>query len=354
MTDEVALAPLGGRCPRALSVLRGHSSSVEALAWSPDGGSLATGSASHTACIWRADGAKPWQWKAARTIRGFADGFKDGFRALAWSPDGTRLAAAGADSSARVFQCSDDDLRHMEVVSALTGHTGPLWDIAWSPSGKSLLTASDDRTARIWQASRPGSPQWEVVATFQGHQDAVRAVAWAPDNRQAVTGSADCNAIVWRAYPQAVGWFPAATLSRHGAPVQSVSWARPETLLTAGDDGCYIWRATWDGEEQVWDAIVVIGTHFGPTLSAAWSPDGTRVATGGVDAILRVWGTASADVNSDGFAMSPQQGAAQPWVLLVAFEGHRHTIKSVRWSPDGTRLATGSFDQTARIWEAPQ
>jgi len=73
--------------------------------------------------------------------------------------------------------------------------------------------------------------------------------------------------------------------------------------------------------------------HESPVTSVAWSPDGRRVATGSWDNTARIWDATTGDV-------------------VRALEGHGGYVYSVAWSPDGRRVATGSTDRTARIWDA--
>jgi len=344
--DSIDANPLAGRdvlLPGALATLRGHSSAVSTVAWSPDGRSFVTGSSAHTACIWQSGGPNPWQWKAVKTLRGFADGFHDGYRSIAWSPDGLKLAAVGAgDSTARVWQCSGADIRQWELAGVLGGHSGPLWVVAWSPSGRSLLTAGDDRAARVWQASRVDPRQWELVAILRAHQESVRAAAWSPDSKQVLIGSADATASIWRPHITSPGWYMAQTLSKHAAPVQAVSWSPSgAAVVTAGEDGCCIWHVgQTDAGEETWWPTGLLGKQYGTVLAAAWSPDGFRLATAGVDCVLRVWGQI-ADEQADS------------WELFTALEGHRNTIGTLAWSPDGARILTGSVDHTSRLWDVP-
>jgi len=66
--------------------------------------------------------------------------------------------------------------------------------------------------------------------------------------------------------------------------------------------------------------------------SVSWSPDGTRLASGSYDKTVRVWDVAT--------------GAS-----VATLEGHTGWVRSVSWSPDGTRLASGSRDETVRVWD---
>ena len=65
----------------------------------------------------------------------------------------------------------------------------------------------------------------------------------------------------------------------------------------------------------------------------AWSPDGERLATGSADQTAKVWGAASGQE-------------------LLSLRGYNYFVTSVAWSPDGKRLATVSWDKTAKVWEA--
>ena len=63
-----------------------------------------------------------------------------------------------------------------------------------------------------------------------------------------------------------------------------------------------------------------------------WSPDGTKLASGSEDCTVKVWDAASGE-------------------QLFELHGHSHRVRSVAWSPDGSRLASGSVDGTVRVWE---
>ncbi len=87
---------------------------------------------------------------------------------------------------------------------------------------------------------------------------------------------------------------------------------------------------TWRRANPWFASLVTLSGHGSDVRSVAWAPDGTRLATGSGDSTAKIWEVASGK-------------------LLATLSGHSGTVTSVAWSPDGTRLATGSDDKTARI-----
>jgi WD40 repeat protein len=82
-------------------------------------------------------------------------------------------------------------------------------------------------------------------------------------------------------------------------------------------------------------AATVLEGHRGWVYSVAFSPDGKRVVTGSYDNTARVW-----DLSG-------------PTPAATVLQGHRGTVWSVAFSPDGKRVVTGSSDKTARVWATP-
>jgi len=157
-----------------------HQDAILALAWSPDGTRVLTGSADETARIWDARTGQP----IGAPLQHEGD-----VGVVAWDPHGIFVLTGSHDGTARIWLAGTGQL-----VGAPLQHQDTVYALAWSPDGTRVLTGSGDDTARIWDA-RTGQP---VSAPLQ-HQDSVYAVAWSPDGTRVLTGSHDNTARIWDA-----------------------------------------------------------------------------------------------------------------------------------------------------------
>jgi CHAT domain/WD domain, G-beta repeat len=277
-----------------------HDGKVCAVAIAPDGTWLATASGDGTARLWAADG----------TPRGVLTGHHRGVLAVAIAPDGTWLATASSDGTVRLW-AADGTLR-----ATLTGQGGgSVLAVAIAPDGTWLATAGLGGTVRLWTLG--GAPR----GVLTGHAGAVRAVAIAPDGTWLAAASYQ-TVRLW-----AAGGTPRATLTGH------VGWVR---AVAIAPDGTWLATASSDGTVRLWAAggtpRATLTGHAGAVLAVAIAPDGTWLATGSDDQTARLW-------TADG----------TPRGVLT---GHDGSVLAVAIPPHGTWLATGSDDQTARLWAA--
>ena len=160
--------------------LTGHTRAVNGVAFSPDGTLLATsGSIDKTARLWDiATG------QAVRTLIGHTQAVNG----VAFSPDGALLATSGSiDQTARLW-----DTATGRTVRTVTGHTSRVAGVAFSPDGTLLATSSGDQTARLWDTATG-----QLIRTFTGHTQAVNGVAFTPDGTLLATSSSDQTARLW-------------------------------------------------------------------------------------------------------------------------------------------------------------
>ena len=293
-------------CHGELLELSAQAGTVGSVAWSPDGSRLATADKDGTARIWDAkSGAE------IHTLRGHALEVAS----VSWSPDGSRIATAGWDKTARVW-----DTKSGVETLALRGHLGEVISVSWSPDGSRIATAGADATARVWDA-RTGVE--ELV--LKGHTEWVASVSWSPDGSRIATASRDRTARVW----DARSGVEVFAIEGHHTWVTSISWS---------PDGSRLATSSWDDTARIWDARtgvekLVLRGHTLAVSWASWSPDGSRIATASGDGTARIW-------------------EADTGVEKLTLKGHARWVGTVSWSSDGSRIATSSLDGTARVWDA--
>jgi sugar lactone lactonase YvrE len=199
---------------RVRNTLKGHTSWVFSVAWSPDGRRLATASADKTAKVWNAASGQE-----LLTLKGHISWVNS----VAWSPDGRRLATASGDHTVRVWDAASG-----QELLTLKGPTESVFSVAWSPDGRRLATAGEDHTVRVWDAASG----WELL-TLKGHTESVVSVAWSPDGRRLATASGDKTAKVW----DAGSGQELLTLKGHTDHENSVVWSPDgRRLATASED----------------------------------------------------------------------------------------------------------------------
>ena len=118
-----------------------------------------------------------------RTLRGHTGSVN----AVAWSPDDTRIVSGSDDRTVAVW-----DPQTGTLLKTLRGHTGAVNTVAWSPDGTRVVSGSDDGTVRIWDAE-----VGELLEILREHTGVVNAVAWSPDGTRIASGGADNTIWMW-------------------------------------------------------------------------------------------------------------------------------------------------------------
>jgi WD40 repeat protein/tRNA A-37 threonylcarbamoyl transferase component Bud32 len=241
------------------------------------------------------------------------EGHTDWIRNLAFSPDGSRLAAGSWNHAVKIW-----DVATGKALATLNGHSGVVWGVAFSPDGSRLVSGSADGTIKLWNTADN-----QELRTLKGHTGAIRSVAFSPDGGRLASASVDKTVKIWN---MAGGKGP-ITLSGHSDEVLSVAFNRDGSRLASGSN---------DHTVKVWpvvggQALLTLKNPWGGH-SVAFSPDGNRLATASEQRV-KVWD-----------AVGGQE--------LRTLQGHTGIIASVAFNHDGTLLASGSFDRMIKIWDA--
>jgi WD40 repeat protein len=324
---------------------------------------------------------------------------------LALSPDGAKLAVAGAHGAQIDLYAGDTLTKEL----SFKGHLDRINAVAFSPDGKQLASASEDRTARVWEVTGGAS-----LFLLQGHfPGGLRSLAFSRDSRRLATGGDDNSVRVWavelrsqvarhdEAFDEdsanrvvSLAYTPNGKTIATGTNGGTIILRNAHTLqefqrfrahegivwsLAFSSDGRLLASSTENGEAKLWDAdsgraIAVLRGHTYNLRSLAFSPDDRLLATIGEEGNIRIWDVATRSekavlrktgkrVFSVGFspdgqilAIGEEDGSISLFDVATGTQratlhGHRRPALFVAFSPDGTTLATGGLDRTLRLWD---
>ncbi len=363
------------------------------VVFSPCGKYLATGDADGEVRLWQVGDRKKiltlkvhsnWVWSLAFSpIPPSQEGF------------GGIIACGSDENTVKLW-----DLDTGECCQTLYGHTSQIWSVAFSPDGQILASGSEDQTVKLWDVTTG-----RCIKTLQGHENWVRSVKFSPippTHATCYNGGNPRNAV--------------APLKKGG---EEGSYQTP---LSKGGEGGILASSSDDQTIKLWDittgeCIRTLRGHKSRVWSVAFSPDGMYLASSS-DRSIKIWELSSGEcirtlrghtnwIRSIAFSPIPSADFGLPildfglessneslessqtnkqlnnpksqiqnpksrpgWVLASGsddqtvrlwdihtgeckriLQGHNNWVRSVAFSPDGKLLASGSGDHSVKLWE---
>ena len=313
-----------------------NSGRAATLSVSHNGRWLLTGGNKQDENNWR---AQLWDAAEGKLIREFI-GHASEVTAAAFSPD-DRFCYTGDSNGRGVLWSTESG----QEIKRLQWHTSKISAAHFLADGSRLLTASDDKTVAQWNisglATKPDSIAVDTGRTLK-HDDSVLSLDVASDGKLAITCANDGKVRLWnvdtgaviRALPLSNTKVNGVALSRDGKLALTVHAEPSERLVRLWDasNGRELLTPGVDGKPG---PFLDMKNYGGLVWSAIFSPAGNAVVTiGGNEA--RLW-----DVREEGAQRRE----------LMSFSPHA-AVASVSFSSDGKRIVTGSWDSSARIWNA--
>lgn len=295
---------------RVQAIDMGHIYDLTGLAFSPDGQLLVTGARDvQPITIWEvATGEKQQELgPLAATVNSME---------LAFGATGTDLFVSEYSGITRQYA-----LEPTHVLRTMAAHRGSVWDVAVSPNGRWAATAGDDQYTRVWH--------WETGAqltTVIAEPERVASVDYSPTSDAILTG----------------GYDGAVRLYYNSGQLQQTFIGHRDKIVEAifRPDGKAFATASLDGSLAAWNRARAAQTWHVEGLAdgvsaLAYAPDSSLLvgaAGGGSNAVITVWDAYSGEE-------------------VMQLRGHDNYVASLAFSPDGTLLASGSWDGTIKLWD---
>ncbi|KAG8774859.1 hypothetical protein FRC12_001790 [Ceratobasidium sp. 428] len=290
----------------------GHHKEVTALAYSPDGAYIVSGSEDCTLRI--------WDVRTGRMVGQPLEGHTKRVSSVSFSPDGTHVVSGSYDKTIRIW---DVDACRM-LGTPLLGHTNLVISVAYSPDGAHIASGSSDKTIRIWDA-HTGQMLGSLLTSFTQYVD---SVSFSPCGAFLVSGYSDGAIRIWNTQTGTIAGHP---LQGHTPPVESVTYS-PDSLyiVSCSDDTVCVWDASTGS--MIGQPRKLGRDQF---YSISYSSAGANLSLGYLNRAIHVSHT------------HPDRDLVVPFRLDNGY--HRYFPPTCAFSSDGTHVASGYRDGTIRL-----
>ena len=283
--------------------LAGHTDEIRAIAISPDGKTLASGSYDKTIKLWALRLGKPLHTLTGHSHR---------ITCIAISPDGRILASGSYDKTIKLWSISTGKL-----LNTLVSRADRVRDIGFSPNGQ-ILISSGDCEIKLW-AVRTG----KLLRILAGNSDSARHIAFNPDGHSCAVGSLNGTLELWNPH----NGKPLMTFTNQSTNITCLEFSPDGLMLASGSSGAItLWNP------QTGKLLRTFAPESPGVAALAFSPD-SQVLASGSGALIELW-----DV---------QNGQR-----LTKLSGHTQPVRSLGFSPHGDILVSAGSDRKIKLWQS--
>jgi WD40 repeat protein len=278
-----------------------------------------------------------------------------------FSPDGSTIASGSVDDTLRLWSVSKASL-----IRTMQGHPFPIGEIKFTPNGATLITGSSDGVIRIWLVS-----SGILQRSLKGHMGRITGLDISRDGTWLASSAEDFTVRIWRLS----NGIPTQVIDEGMAGINCLIFTRDSQAVVWGEDNGTIRVRSLKGK---W--IQVFKNTSQSVTSLDITPDGTSLAAGYADGLIRLWRLedgalvqtlheSQAEVTDLSFSpdgkwlvSASQDHALRLWQFdgtqfislpVRILTGHAGAVNSVDFSPNGEWILSGSSDGTVRLWILP-
>ncbi|MBZ0308421.1 MAG: WD40 repeat domain-containing protein, partial [Anaerolineae bacterium] len=255
----------------------------------------------------------------------------DAIEAIAWSPDGSRIASGHTDGTVRIW-----DTQNPANPLVFQDHTDAVISLAWSPDGEILLSGGLDKTISV--RSFPSGTLITILSEISGP---VSSVVWTPDGSKILAFAGGFSSPIGLPIWEANSYTLLERKQRSGLGASAVAWNGDMSMLAAASatGGIQLYDPT-SYEKTVFFANVDQNSFVGALYTLDWHPNNQWIATGNLSGWVRIWDTTTQQL------VFEAKGTDNP-----ILEWNTSAVRLVFFDSTGTYLTSFSTDGVIRMWD---